>query len=229
MALGVPAIAVLLAASARRSEPPDRPATPPKPASTCAAYPFKHHSPKLNARLPAYKHLSRMAGVRPVKDKEALGRGLASGTIGLERVAGNAHFHVAHMDHGSPYLTPKAAATLRSIASGFHDRIAGTDLAGARLNVTSLFRTKEDQRNLGRGNVNATRDGDAPHTHGTSIDISYMKFVGREGEPLELKGCQQVFLAETLAEVVAEHCAKDKRIFATKERQQACYHISVCR
>jgi hypothetical protein len=46
---------------------------------------------------------------------------------------------------------------------------------------------------------------------------------------LELKACQQVFLAETLAEVIAEHRGKDAMIFATREVQQACYHLTVCR
>lgn len=232
LVLAVPAMAVLLIASAGRPEQPAPPvaeAPKPKAFTSCAAYPYKHHSAKLNAKLPAYKALSRQAGVRPVKDDAALSKALSSGSVRLERVEGNAHFFVAPMDHGSPYLTPNAAAALRSIAKEFHARIADTDLAGARIRVTSLFRTKHDQRSLGRGNVNATRDELAPHTHGTSMDLSYMKFVDQQGEPLELRACQQVFLAETLAEVIAAHSAKDKRIFATKEKQQACYHISVCR
>lgn len=196
---------------------------------TCSDYPFKNHSPKLNARLPAYKALSLQAGVRPVKDDEALSRALAAGKLQLVKVESNAHYFVAPMDHGSPYLTPKAAAALAAIGKEFHERIAGTGVADARIRVTSLFRTKQDQRNLGRGNVNATRDELAPHTHGTSMDLSYMKFVDQQGEPLELKACEQIFLAETLAEVIAEHGARDKRIYATKEKQQACYHISVCR
>lgn len=234
LALGLPALTIWLIASSGSANPAPAAAapverTPAKPAMTCADYPYKHHSPKLNARLSAYKAFSLQAGVRPVKDDEALNRALAAGRLQLVQVESNAHFFVAPMEHGSPYLTPQAAATLRSIAKEFNARIAGTDLADARIRVTSLFRTKQDQRNLGRGNVNATRDELAPHTHGTSMDLSYMKFVDQQGEPLELKACQQVFLAETLAEVIAEHCARDKRVFATKEKQQACYHISVCR
>ncbi|HRD52008.1 MAG TPA: DUF5715 family protein [Flavobacteriales bacterium] len=232
MVLSLPVLAVWFIASSGQTSAV-APAAPepvsPKPVLTCSDYPFKHHSPKLNAKLPAYKALSRQAGVRPVKDDEALSKALSSGSIALERIEGNTHFFVAPMNHGSPYLTPKAAAALRSIAKDFNARIAETDMADARIRVTSLFRTKKDQRNLGRGNVNATRDELAPHTHGTSMDLSYMKFVDQQGEPLELKACQQVFLAETLAEVIAEHSARDPRIFATKEKQQACYHISVCR
>lgn len=234
LALGLPALAIWLIASSGSANPAPAAAapvepTPVKPAMTCADYPYKHHSPKLNARLPAYKAFSLQAGVRPVKDDEALSRALAAGKLQLVKVESNAHFFVAPMDHGSPYLTPRAAAALHAIGKDFSARIADTDLAAARIRVTSLFRTKQDQRNLGRGNVNATRDELAPHTHGTSMDLSYMKFVDQQGEPLELKACEQVFLAETLAEVIAEHSAKDKRIFATKEKQQACYHISVCR
>jgi len=196
---------------------------------TCAEYPFKHHSPKLNARLPAYKSLSLKAGVRPIADDDVLKRTLEAGTAKLVRVESDERMWIAPMDHGSPYLTPNAAEALQSIARDFQARIADTDLADARIRVTSLFRTKRDQKQLGRGNVNATRDELAPHTHGTSMDLSYMKFVDQQGGFLELKACQQIFLAETLAEVIAAHCTKDARIFATKEKQQACYHISVCR
>jgi Family of unknown function (DUF5715) len=133
------------------------------------------------------------------------------------------------MEHGSPYLTSKAAEVLESIARSFHARLAGSGLEGTRIRVNSLLRTKRDQRELGRSNVNATRDENAPHTHGTSMDLSYMKFADAHGETMELRACEQVFLAETLAEAIAEHCARDERIFATKEKQQACYHISVCR
>lgn len=230
LVLCLPVLAVWLVSSSestRAVAPP--PPVKPKPVMTCADYPFKHHSPKLNARLPAYKSLSLKAGVRPIADDDALKRTLEAGTAKLVRVESDERMWIAPMDHGSPYLTPKAAETLRSIAHDFQARIANTDLADSRIRVTSLFRTKHDQKQLGRGNVNATRDELAPHTHGTSMDLSYMKFVDQQGEFLELKACQQIFLAETLAEVIAAHCTKDARIFATKEKQQACYHISVCR
>lgn len=232
LVLALPALAVWLMAGRGASGPEPAPAPPaprPKAAVSCADYPFKNHSPKLKARLPAYKALSLRAGVRPVADGEALQRALADRSINLVEVRSDERIWVAPMDHGSPYLTPAAAAVLHGIASDFQARIAGSDLAGTRIRITSLFRTRRDQRDLGRSNVNATRDADAPHTHGTSMDLSYMKFAGPEGELLELQACQQVFLAETLAEAIVAQCSRDKRIFATKEKRQACYHISVCR
>lgn len=233
VAVALAAPALLIVALVRGYAPDEATAAAPvlaaRPPMQCSDYPYKHHSPKLKARLPAYKALSLRAGVRPIKDGDALSQALASGSVNLVRVESDAHIWVAPMAYGSPYLTPKAAATLTSIAKEFHARIADTDVGHARIKVTSLFRTKRDQRELGRSNTNATRDESAPHTHGTSMDLSYMKFVDGSGELLELKACEQVFLAETLAEVVAEHCARDKRVFATKEKRQACYHISVCR
>jgi hypothetical protein len=195
----------------------------------CSRYPFKHHSGKLKDLLPAYKKRSQMAGVKPITDAKALDQHLAKGAIGLVPVESTAAFWVAPMAHGRPYLTPAAKQVLHAIADDFKGRIARTDLAGARIKVTSLFRTRQDQRNLGRGNLNATRDADAPHTHGTSMDLSYMRFVDKDGKELPLAGCQQVFLAETLAEVIAGHRARDKQLFATREARQACYHLSVCR
>jgi hypothetical protein len=200
----------------------------PKPVD-CKAYPFKNHGIKLKDRLPDYKELSLKAGLRPIADEKALEQYLNTGGKRLVRVQDNAHFVVARMDHGKPYLTPAAHDALLSIARDFSSRIADTDLAGTRLKVTSLFRTRKDQRDLGRKNVNATKDLDAPHTHGTSMDISYSKFMSKDGEQLALEGCQQVFLAETLAEVIAEHRKKDRQLFATREVKQACYHLSVCR
>ena len=231
IALALPAVIVVLATRGKDEAPPN--VAPAAPTGTrtvdCAALPFKRHSPKLKDKLPAYKKLSLRAGIRPLKDDKALTAALSAGSVNLVRVQSDARKLVAPMDHGSPYLTPKAAETLSSIADAFQARLAGSGLEGTRIRVNSLLRTKHDQRELGRSNVNATRDENAPHTHGTSMDLSYMKFAGADGETLELRACEEIFLAETLAEVIAEHCAKDARVFATKEKQQACYHISVCR
>lgn len=199
------------------------------PVVDCKVYPYKHYSKFLKDKLPTYKTMSLQAGITPIKDEDALYDMIAKGTRKLVKVEDDDAIYVAPMDHGKPYLKPEAHEVLRSIASDFKERITNTDLEKARLKVTSLLRTSKDQKNLGRYNVNATKDADAPHTHGTSMDISYMKFVTDAGEPMELTGCQQVFLAETLAEVITEHRKKDPMIFAIRERQQACYHLTVCR
>jgi hypothetical protein len=231
IALALPVSIVILATRGKDEARPSATAAPAPSARTvnCSALPYKHHSPKLKDKLPTYKHLSLQAGIRPLADEQALTAALDASEVDLVRVESDDLMHVAPMDHGSPYLTPRAAETLGSIAKAFRARLEGSGLEGTRIRVNSLLRTKRDQRDLGRSNVNATRDENAPHTHGTSMDLSYMKFAGADGETLELRACEQVFLAETLAEVIAEHRSRDPRIFATKEKQQACYHISVCR
>lgn len=195
----------------------------------CTIYPYKNHGVKLKDRLPRYKALSLKAGVGPVVDDLALAKLMATGNKDLVKVEDNEQFMVARMEHGKPYLTPAAYRVLHEVADKFAARIANSDLAGTRLKITSLFRTRKDQRDLGKSNVNATKDLDAPHTHGTSMDISYMRFLSEHGEPLALEACQQVFLAETLAEVIAELRSKDTLLFATREVKQACYHLTVCR
>lgn len=211
------------------AEAPAEVATPAPGPVDCKRYPFKHFSKHLKDRLPDYKKLSQASGIAPLADEQALDRALASGRSGLKRVDDNEALVVQEMAHGHPYLTPVAHQVLLDIGKRFKQKIANSDVAHARLKVTSLLRTRKDQRNLGRSNVNATKDVDAPHTHGTSLDISYMRFLSATGETLELAACQQVFLAETLAEVIHEMRQVDKRIFATREAQQACYHLSVCR
>lgn len=195
----------------------------------CKVYPFKEHGSKLKDKLPRYSRLSQKAGIKPLADEKALQQTLGAQGNKLVHVRSTDAYWVAPMQHGRPYLTASALATLQRIASDFKARIADTDLAEARIKVTSLLRTKKDQRDLGRSNVNATKDQNAPHTHGTSMDLSYMKFVDQDGKEMDLAACQQVFLAETLAEVIAEHRRQDKLLFATREARQACYHLSVCR
>lgn len=231
IALALPVSIVILATRGKDEAQPSATtaAAPAARSVNCSALPYKRHSPKLKDRLPAYKHLSLEAGIRPLADEQALTVALSAGDLDLVRVESDELKFVAPMDHGSPFLTRNAAGTLGSIARAFQARLEGSGLEGTRIRVNSLLRTKRDQRDLGRSNVNATRDENAPHTHGTSMDLSYMKFADAEGQTLELRACEQVFLAETLAEVIAEHRARDSRIFATKEKQQACYHISVCR
>lgn len=195
----------------------------------CKVYPYKEHGSKLKDKLPHYSRLSQKAGIKPLADEKALEKTLGAQGNKLVQVRSTDAFWVAPMTHGRPYLTTNALGALHRIADDFKARIANTDLADARIKVTSLLRTRKDQRDLGRSNVNATKDQNAPHTHGTSMDLSYMKFVDQEGREMDLAACQQVFLAETLAEVIAEHRRQDKLLFATREARQACYHLSVCR
>lgn len=213
-------------------EPGPEPVTTPEPeverVVDCSTYPYKHFSKHLKDRLPKYKELSLKAGITPIEDEKALAKAVANGTAGLVHVKSTDAFMVSAMDHGRPYLTPAAHKVLLHIAETFQQRISNSDVADARLKVTSLLRTRNDQRDLGRSNVNATKAAEAPHTHGTSMDISYMRFVDAKGAPMELAACQQVYLAETLAEVIHEMRKENKLLFATREAQQACYHLSVC-
>ena len=120
-------------------------------------------------------------------------------------------YRVQKLGHSRPYLTYKAKLNLEKLGNHFANETK------SYFTVTSITRTLEDQCNLRKVNKNVSL-GISSHNYGNSFDISYKRFDGvvKHNPKLEKK------LEETL-----EHFRKMGRIHYIKEKQQACYHVTV--
>ena len=151
----------------------------------------------------------------PLKNNDAV-----NDVVGLIKVGSCKYFKVSEMKHGAPYLTPVANDGLRRIAKEFYDDCAAKNLPTARLIVTSMLRTEEDVKGLQKHNSNAVSD--SPHMYGTTFDISwsYYQTPNRNADGNEY--------LSVLADVLRKQM-KEGLILVRYEKQQRCFHITVCK
>lgn len=121
-------------------------------------------------------------------------------------------YKIQKLDYSHPYLTNKAKITLEKIARKFN-----TENSGSTLTISSVTRTLEDQCKLRKVNNNAAL-GISSHNYGNSFDISYMRFNNILKKNPRL---------EKALEKVLDYYVRVGRILYIKEKQQACYHITV--
>jgi hypothetical protein len=87
--------------------------------------------------------------------------------------------------------------------------------------VSSVLRTDADVKKLSRSNINASKR--SVHCYGTTVDISYKRFVKHDDEG---KDASTVHLKAVLAEVLRD-LKKSGRCYVKHEVKQACFHITV--
>lgn len=121
-------------------------------------------------------------------------------------------YRVQNLEYSRPFLTGKAKTVLEKMGVRF-----AKESSGHYFTVSSITRTLDDQCRLRKVNPNASL-GISSHNYGNSFDISYVRFDGK------LKYTPK--LEKILGEVM-EHYRKLGRILYIKEKQQACYHITV--
>jgi len=139
----------------------------------------------------------------------------------LTNISSSPFYILEELTHSVPYLVPKAQMLLNAIGINFVDSLHSKGLALHLPVVTSVMRTDEDIRGLQRGNTNSVTN--SCHSYGTTIDITYNRFVPvGGGEPTRYdEGLKKV-----LAEVLFDLRAKG-RCYVKYEKQQACFHLTV--
>lgn len=139
----------------------------------------------------------------------------------LTNISSSPYYILEELTHSVPYLVPKAQMLLNAIGINFVDSLHSKGLALHLPVVTSVMRTNEDIRGLQKGNVNSVTN--SCHCYGTTIDITYNRFVPvGGGEPTRYdEGLKKV-----LAEVLFDLRAKG-RCYVKYEKQQACFHLTV--
>jgi hypothetical protein len=120
-----------------------------------------------------------------------------------------------------PYLVPKAQRLLNTIGINFVDSLQSKGYPLHLPVVTSVLRTAHDIENLQQGNINSVTN--SCHCYGTTIDITYNRFVPLTGTDLTRYDDN---LKKVLAEVLFDLKAQEL-CYVKYEKLQACFHLTV--
>ena len=168
----------------------------------------------------AHLAAAKKIGVKPLKNREAAEK--LGGKV-MEIKSGKL-YQVDSLTHSIPFLVPKASALLDSIGANFLDSLESKGLNPNQIIVTSVLRTQDDVKRLGKRNVNASQN--SAHVYGTTFDITYKRFFKVEdpdGRPM------QDVRADTLKLVLSEvlrDLKKKEKCYIKYELKQACFHIT---
>jgi hypothetical protein len=175
------------------------------------------YSRKLNDRVPDYSASARASGIERCANENDIEKRVSSGQ--LLRVSSSRRYKVEDLTHSYPYLTRESRKLLKEIGKRFAEKVAADGLKGSRFVITSMTRTSEMIKSLGKTNINASDN--SPHLNGNAFDISYTRFTFRK---LTVTECDKWYMKEALAEVIWE-LRQEKKCWATYEKQQGCFHV----
>ena len=129
------------------------------------------------------------------------------------------HFYIENLRFSRPYLVPEAAEMLHEIGRRFRDTLEARGGGDYRIKVTSLLRTPSGVARLRRRNVNAVDS--SVHQLGTTVDISYSRFVADSDRMPRSQADLKAVLAEVL-----EAMRNEGKCWVKHERNQPCFHIT---
>lgn len=142
----------------------------------------------------------------------------------LVEISDNSYYRICKLTHSHPYLTPAAKQFLNDLGEIFHEKLDEKEMPGYYFQISSLLRTKENQKNLSRNNGNASSN--SSHLYGTTFDIPYFTLVKRTflwNESEVMDGNASKLLSEAIGEM-----RKEGRCVAVTEKNERCFHITVC-
>ena len=187
--------------------------------SCSTIYSFSEYIKTAEDRLLDYTmHVDRI-GIEPMKSYRSMNRLIKSNRL-VPVPFDSYGFGLKLKDTNMRYLVPKARQLLYDLALIFKNRICNSELWHARLKVTSILRTKDNNPNNSSEN--------SPHKRGCAFDISYVSFLDLNGLELVLSECQQHYLENELSASV-EDLKANGRLFKTREigPTSKCFHIVV--
>lgn len=152
---------------------------------------------------------ARKLGITPPETREDIEKMKGK----LIRLSDNKYYAILELTNSSPYLVPKAADFLTALGRLMQE-YNGTN---SRFYISSVLRSQEDVKKLGRRNGNATEK--STHSYGTTVDITYSRF--------DVKGkTTEAILKEDLARALFDLQALGY-CYVKYERKQPCFHITV--
>lgn len=137
----------------------------------------------------------------------------------LVKVGSCADYYLEPLTHSRPYMVPEGAAMLHEIGRRFRDTLRARGGGDYRIRVTSVLRTPDSVRRLRRMNRNAVDS--SVHQLGTTVDISYVKFVEDSPEVPRGAGDLKNILAEVLYAMRSEG-----KCWVKCEIKQPCFHVT---
>lgn len=175
------------------------------------------YSSKLNDKIPDYALQAKLNGIEKCFDEGDIRKRVFTGQ--LSRITGGRLYKIENMKYSHPYLTRESKKLLNTIARRFRKKVRRDGLMGSKFTITSMTRTAENIKDLGKVNTNSSEN--SPHLNGNAFDISYSRFLFRK---LYVTECDKWYMKEALAEVIWQ-LRKEKKCWATYERKQGCFHV----
>ena len=170
------------------------------------------------------KH-AKKSGVAPFKTNKDFENGVAAlvKEDKLVEISDNKYYRICNLTHSHPYLTLAAEQFLEDLGKRFQEKLDENELPEYYFQISSLLRTKENQKRLSRSNGNASAN--SSHMYGTTFDIPYFTLVKRtllweEAEVTD--GRASKLLSEAIGEL-----RKEGRCVVVTERNETCFHITV--
>ena len=141
----------------------------------------------------------------------------------LVKISDNNYYRICRLTHSHPYLTPVAEQFLKDLGKKFRRKLDEKGLPAYYFQISSLLRTRENQKKLSRSNGNATSN--SSHMYGTTFDIPYTTVIKRTflwNEAEITDGTASGLLSEAIGDM-----RKEGRCVAVTEYNEACFHITV--
>jgi hypothetical protein len=130
----------------------------------------------------------------------------------MRRVKNSKGVIIDKLTHSKPYLQIEAESLLVEIGKAFYKKSSGS-----RIIITSLTRPIEKQSELAKSNLNASPNISS-HSFGVSFDIAYTRF----NKNRKYNHNDHRVIEEILIKLQSEG-----RILVIREKQSACYHVTV--
>lgn len=161
--------------------------------------------------------VARRKGVEPARSRDEMEH-----RRGLIHISTNPYYVVEDLTHSVPYVVEDMAILLEDIGSAFVGELLENHLPIYRPIITSVTRTREDVKNLRRGNGNASEN--STHQYGTTVDMSWKRFDKIDSN--DPRSLSEGELKHLLA-IVLKSFHDDGRVYIKHERRQACFHMTV--
>lgn len=175
------------------------------------------YSKKLNDRIVDYSSNARLTGIEQCSDEDDIAKRVSARQ--LFRVRSGRRYIIEDMAYSYPFLTRNSRKLLDEIGKRFKEKVGRDGLKGSKFIITSMTRTTEMIKGLGKTNINVSDN--SPHLNGNAFDISYARFSFRK---LYVTECDKWYMKEALAEVIWQ-LNEEKKCWATYERKQGCFHV----
>lgn len=174
---------------------------------------------------PAHLKYAKKNGIKPFKKNqefkskvnELVDQGI------LVKITNARNYQVEKLTYSHAYLTPIANDFLNDLGKRFQKKLNENKMGIYAFQISSLFRTEENQRGLSKSNSNASPN--SSHLYATTFDIAYDSVIKKPLPWMKIQMADPKAI-KLLSEAIGE-LRNDGRCLVVTEKQEKCFHITV--